>query len=54
MIIAQPMSSLVAHLTTCGRSNSGSYPDILQNIVHKVKTQDGERTLLNPGNKKSF
>ena len=27
---------------------------ILPNIVHKVKTRDEERTLLNPGNKKGF
>ena len=31
----------------CGRSNPGSNPGILPNIVHKVKTQDGERCLLN-------
>ena len=38
----------------CGRSNSGSNPGILPNIVYKSKTRDGERTLLNPGNKNSF
>ena len=38
---------------TC-RSNLGSNPGILPSIAHKVKTRDGERTLLNPGNKKSL
>ena len=34
--------------------NAGLNPGILPNIVHKVKTRDGERTLLVSGNKKSF
>ena len=29
-------------------------PGILPNTVHKLKTRDGERTLFNPRNKKSF
>ena len=33
----------------CGRSNSGSNPGILPNIVHKVKTRDGVR---DPGEKR--
>ena len=36
----------------CSRSNSSSNPGILTNILHKVKTRDGERILLNTGNKK--
>ena len=30
----------------CGRSNSGSIPGILPNIVHKVKSRGGERSLI--------
>ena len=37
----------------CSRSNLGSNPGILPDIAHKVKIRDGERTLLDPGNKKS-
>ena len=45
---------LIGSTPGCDRSNLGSNPGILPNIVHKVKTRDGERTLLVSGNKKSF
>ena len=38
-----------------GRSSSGSIPGILPNTVDKVKTQDGEQTLLgHPESKKNL
>ena len=43
-------SSLVGHLAAVTATRVQN-PGILPNIVHKMKTPDGERTLLDPGNK---
>ena len=38
----------------CGKSNSGSIPGNLPNIVHKVKSRGGERTLVTLGTKRDI
>ena len=45
-------SSLVAHLAAVAATRIPASCQIL--YLQKVKTQDGEWTLLNPGNKKSY